>query len=117
MYTDAGRGAELTAQLLYGHPVRLQNLTRLKRDTFLALLDWLLVHTDLKDSREVSAAQKLVIFLYICSQGVKFRIAAETLQHSTRTIHRAFYQVLNALLWLHKEVVVLPPGRTPDEIE
>ena len=117
MYTDAQRGAELTAQLFYRHPTRIQNLTRLKRDTFFALLDWLLVHTDLKDSRDVSAAEKLIAFLHICSQGIKFRIAAETLQHSTRTIHRSFYQVLDALLWLHKEVVVLPSDRTPDEIE
>jgi hypothetical protein len=80
MYTDATRGGEFTTQLLHGHPGRIQNFTRLKRDTFLALLDWLLTHTDLGDSREATAAEKLIIFLFI---GAKFRIAAETLQHST----------------------------------
>jgi DDE superfamily endonuclease len=117
MYTDNTRGIVLTGQLLHGHPERIKNFTRLKRHTFFALLEWLLANTNLKDSREVSAAEKLIIFLHICSQGIKFRIAAESLQHSTRTIHRAFYQVLAGLLRLHKEIVVLPPSCTPDAIE
>jgi hypothetical protein len=38
-------------------------------------------------------------------------MAAETLQHSTRTIHLAFYEVLKA-----PYLVTLPPDQTPDEI-
>jgi DDE superfamily endonuclease len=117
MYTDAHRGAHLTNQLLTGHAQRIFNMTRLKREVFLELLEWLCQNSKLKDSRCVSAAEKLIIFLYICAHGVKFRIAAEEVQHSTRTIHLAFYDSLKALLFLHREVVTLPPNETPDEIE
>jgi DDE superfamily endonuclease len=117
MYTDAFRGAELTTQLLTGPPERIRDMTRLEREVFLELLRWLCENSKLKDSRQVSSAEKLIIFLYICAQGVKFRLAAETLQHSTRTIHLAFHEVLKALLFLHQEVVTLPPDRTPDEIK
>jgi hypothetical protein len=117
MYTDAFRGAELTNQLLTGHPERIRNMTRLTKEAFLELLRWLRENTRLRDSRQVSSAEKLLVFLHICAHGVKFRIAAETLQHSTRTIHLAFYEVLKALLLLHRDVVTLPPDQTPDEIE
>lgn len=117
MDKDALRGVELTESLLTGHPQRIQNLTRLKRETFKALLQWLLEHTDLKDSREVSAAEKLIIFLLISSHGANFRLASESLQRSTRTIHRAFNEVLNCLLHLHKKFVVLPSDGTRDDIE
>lgn len=101
MYTDAHRGAYLTNQLLTGHADRIFNMTRLKREVFLELLEWLCQNSNLKDSRCVSAAEKLFIFLYICAHGVKFRIAAEEVQHSTRTIHLAFHDSLKALLFLH----------------
>jgi hypothetical protein len=38
MYTDALRGSHLTNSLLTGHPLRIQNLTRVKRETFVVLL-------------------------------------------------------------------------------
>jgi hypothetical protein len=114
---DALRGVQLTESLLTGNPQRIQNLTRLKRETFKALLQWLIEHTGLKDSREVSAAEKLIIFLLISSHGANFRMASKTLQRSTRTIHRAFNEVLNCLLHLHKDFVVLPSDTTGDEIE
>jgi hypothetical protein len=75
-------------------------------------------NTDLHDSRDVSAAEKLLIFLFICSNGVKFRIVSETFQHSTRTVNRAFHQVLQGLLRLYELEVVLPAAdKTPDKIE
>jgi DDE superfamily endonuclease len=115
VYTDA---SELTTlQLLAGRPERIPDMTRLKSEVFLELLRWLSENSKLKDTRQVSSAEKLMIFLYICAHGVKFRVAAEALQHSTRTIHLAFYEVLNALLLLHQKVVTPPPDRTPDEIE
>lgn len=117
MYTDAFRGAELTDELLSGHPGRIFDMTRLRREVFLELLNWLCQNTELKDSRHVSAAEKLVTFLFICAHAIKFRIAAETFQHSIRTIHLSFHEVLKALVSLHQHVVKLPSDRTPDEIE
>lgn len=117
MYTDGFRGAVFTQQLLSGHPGRIRDMTRLKKEVFLELLNWLCEKANLKDSRNVSSAEKLILFLYICAHGVKFRVAAETMQHSTRTIHLAFHEVLHGLLLLHQEVVNLPPDKTPDRIE
>jgi DDE superfamily endonuclease len=116
MSTDALHGIQLTESLLLNeHPQRIQDLTRLKRETFIALLQWLTEKTNLKTSRNVSAAEKLLIFLFICSNGVTFRAVSETFQHSTRTVHRAFYEVLHCLLRLYKDVV-LSPDQTPDKI-
>ena len=118
MYTEVNRGAMLTEEFIStGHSTRIYNITRMKREAFLDMLDWLLLNTNLRSSRGVSAAEKVLIFLFISSHGIKFRVAAETFQHSTRTIHRAFYVVLDGLQLLHREFVVLPPDKTPDEIE
>jgi hypothetical protein len=69
MYTDANRGAILTEEYIStGHSTRIYNITRMKRDAFLDLLDWLLINTNLRSSRGgVSAAEKLLIFLFITS--------------------------------------------------
>src|ERR1700727_3018793 len=56
MYTEALRGRRLTRSLLNGHPTRIKNFTRVKQETFKALL---------QDSRDVSAAEKLLMFLFI----------------------------------------------------
>jgi hypothetical protein len=87
----------------------------MKRGPLLELLNWLLRNTDLQGSRDVLVAEKLLIFLFICSHAIKFRVVAETFQHSARTIHRAFYEVHGLLL--HQEIIALPPDKTPDEIE
>jgi Transposase DDE domain. len=125
MYPHAGRGQALVEDLRGGHHARILNLTRLSKDAFEELLAWLLLNTDLRDSPPwqqlmqggLTASEKLYIFLYICGTGASFRNTAEWTQHSTRTISRAFYEVLNALLRLHKSIVQLPPEETPDEIE
>jgi hypothetical protein len=116
VYTDAYRGENLTEQLRSGAERRLINTTRLNPDQFEALLEWLLANTKFKDSKHVSAAEKLVIFLYICSHDISFRGMQELVHHSTSTIHMAFTETLDALCILHKEFVKLPSGETPEII-
>jgi len=41
MMTDAMRGTELMKQLREGHPERIYNLTRLRKETFEGLLAWI----------------------------------------------------------------------------
>ena len=124
MYLHAGRGQALVEDLRDGHHARILNLTRLSKDAFKELLAWLLLNTDLRDSPPwqqliggLTASEKLLIFLYICGTGASFQNTVEWTQHSMRTISRVFYEVLNALLRLHKSVVQLPSEETPDEIE
>ena len=83
-------GEEWTQHLLQqGHSARLQDVLRMPLDTFEGLCAWLQEHGGLRDSRWVSAKQKLVIFLWIVAQGVSQRTAGEIFQHSTGTISRS----------------------------
>jgi hypothetical protein len=113
VYTDAFRGNHLTSELRGGAERRLINTTRLNPDQFEALLAWLLSHTKLGDSKHVSAAEKLIIFLYVCSHDVSFRGVQELVHHSTSTIHIAFTETLDALCILHRHFVKPPSNETP----
>jgi hypothetical protein len=95
MYTDAERGARFTSQLLDSDIScqRIKNMTRMELTTFKALVNWMKSNTELKDSNparwnSISAEQKMLIFLYITTQGVSHRNAAEMFNHSTDTISR-----------------------------
>src|SRR6266571_3100939 len=68
-HTDIWRGTRWTSQLLYGHEQRLVNLTRMRPEVFRKLLDWLQLYGDLKDTKLLSAAEKLLIFLIIFSNN------------------------------------------------
>lgn len=65
--------------------------TRLRREVWDSLLDYLVGKGWLRDSRGRSscqAAEKLLIFLYICGQGASFRNARGRSGHSLETISR-----------------------------
>jgi len=75
------------AQLLYGHEARLLSVTRMRLDVFNKLLNWLQEHGGLKDTKLLSAAEKLVIFLMIFSNNASYKLLSEVTQHSSATIH------------------------------
>jgi hypothetical protein len=81
------RGTTWTTSLMNGHPARLKNLTRMSLEVFEALLNWLVANTSLKDSKLLSASEKLLIFMLICCQNQSWRNTAEDVQHPTSTIH------------------------------
>ncbi|OJD22753.1 hypothetical protein ACJ73_05896 [Blastomyces percursus] len=100
MYTGPFRGMNLTIDLLDmdAHEQRLKNMTRMKPGTFLDLIDWLRNYTNIKESKDLLAIhieQKLLIFLYITTQGVAYRNTAEMFHHSTDTISKIFHEVLS----------------------
>jgi len=52
----------------------------MKREAFhqlLLMIDWLLQNTNLKSPRGVSAAEKLLIFLFIISHGIQCMLEME----------------------------------------
>ncbi|OJD22683.1 hypothetical protein ACJ73_05972 [Blastomyces percursus] len=113
MYTSPFRGINLTADLLEpdSHEQRLENMKRMRPDTFLDLVDWLRNYTMIKESTDPHAIhieQKLLIFLYITTQGVTYGNTAEMFHHSTDTISKTFHEVLKALCELYGRVVHLP---------
>lgn len=80
LYISAYRGEKLTAKLRRPRSdERLFNFTRLRRHTFKHLLEWLETEADLplQGGRFVSAALKLIIFLYICAHNVRFWVVQE----------------------------------------
>ncbi|OJD21052.1 hypothetical protein ACJ73_07609 [Blastomyces percursus] len=113
MYTSPFRGMNLTADLLDpdSHEQRLRNMTRMRPDTFMDLIDWLRDYTTITeptDPHAIHIEQKLLIFLYITTQGVAYRSTAEMFHHSTDTISKTFHEVLKALCELYDRVVHLP---------
>ena len=74
--------------MLYGHEQRLINVTRMRPEVFRNLLDWLQLYGDLKDTKLLSAAEKLIIFLMIFSNNSSYRLLSEVTQHSSATIHQ-----------------------------
>jgi hypothetical protein len=88
MRTDQFRGSRWTQQLIDGHPGRLYDITRLSVSGFKDLIDWMLEATNLDNSDNVLVEEKVLIFLFISTQGASYRLAAECFQHSTDTIHQ-----------------------------
>ena len=63
--------------MLYGHPQRLYNLTRIRPEVFRKLLEWLQINGDLKDTKLLLAAEKLIIFLIIFSNNSLYRLLSK----------------------------------------
>lgn len=69
-----------------GHVSRIHENLRMDRDTFLKLSKWLQDRRGLRNSRRISARQKLAIFLMITGQGMSQSGAVEHFQHSLQII-------------------------------
>ena len=69
---------------------RIYDMTRLRKEQFLELLDWL-QDRGLRNSNRCTAPEKLVIFLSIIGHGFAFRVLRELSNHSLQTINRAFH--------------------------
>ncbi|KAG5299302.1 hypothetical protein I7I50_07364 [Histoplasma capsulatum G186AR] len=113
MYSDPFRGFQFTTQLLdpTSHPLRIKNMTRMSASTFIALVDWLRSNTDIRESEAIHAIkieQKVLIFLYITTQGVSYRNTAEMFHHSLDTIFKVFHEVLELLCILYEHYVKMP---------
>jgi hypothetical protein len=116
VYIDRNRGEKLANELSTTVSTRIFNATRLNHAQFTALLEWLHTNTSFADSKHVSAAEKLIIFLYICAHNTSFRGVQELVHHSISTIHLVFQETLDALCVLHQQFVRPPSGETPEII-
>lgn len=68
----------------------------------------------LSDGRYVSAKEQVGMFLSIIAHNKKNRIIHFDFIRSRETISKYFHEVLNAILRLHKELLVRPKPITPD---
>jgi len=58
----------------------------MRPEVFLKLLKWLQINGGLHDTRLLSAAEKLLIFLLVFSSNQLYRVVCELTQHSLTTI-------------------------------
>jgi hypothetical protein len=79
-----------------GHWERIFDVTRLYQDQFKSLLRWL-EGEGLTVSHNVTADEKLGIFMAIIAKNEDYRMLRELFQRSLRTIQRAFHEVLHLI--------------------
>ncbi|KAH7847461.1 hypothetical protein Vadar_026337 [Vaccinium darrowii] len=111
-------GQQWTKFLMTEHPQTIKDLLRVDQHTFRTLVDLLVAKGQLKwDHMRLSVEESLAIFLYICGQSERHRVAAHWFQHSTDTISRHF-KVMRRALCSVAPFVIRPPNLevTPPEI-
>ncbi|MEA2203173.1 MAG: hypothetical protein QOI89_3958 [Solirubrobacteraceae bacterium] len=69
-----------------GNSTRIHNQLRMQLETFFQLRDWLVTNTKLRSSRGTSVEVKLVIFIYITSNGASNRVAQERFNRGARSV-------------------------------
>ena len=91
--------------ILDGSPVQFQQLFRLEKPVFLALVSWLKRHTGLRDGRYLSANLKVMIVLWIFAHNEDQRSASHRFQVSQSTVSRVVKRLLPRLVYLHTQFV------------
>ncbi|KAH7849626.1 hypothetical protein Vadar_020591 [Vaccinium darrowii] len=100
------------------YPQTIKDLLCVDQHTFRSLVDLLLEKGQLKwDHMRLSVEESLAIFLYVCGQSERHRVAAHWFQHSTNTINRHFKLMRRAFCNV-APFVIRPPDLdvTPPEI-
>ncbi|XP_058216881.1 uncharacterized protein LOC131327764 [Rhododendron vialii] len=94
-------------RLVRGNDVDCHEQLRVNRHTFLRLC-CLVRGVGLRDSRNVCLEERVAIFLFILSHHTKQRRTKFDFYRSTETISRHFNAVLQAVLRLHRMLLVTP---------
>ncbi|KAJ9543758.1 hypothetical protein OSB04_023465 [Centaurea solstitialis] len=98
-------GHTYTQELLRGSSTQCQELMRLSRDAYVLLCNHFKENNWLQSSNHISAEEKMAMFLTIIGHNERFRMVKRRFQHSTRTIHLCFHEVLNGMMEFAREVV------------
>ncbi|KAL8485040.1 hypothetical protein ACS0TY_027371 [Phlomoides rotata] len=91
-----------------------KNVLRMDRLAFLRFCNVLVSDGGLKNSKHVSAKEKVAIFLFILAHHSKNRIAKFQFKRSGQTISKYFHGVLHCVLKLHSAFLV-EPQPVPDD--
>ena len=103
--TSALSGHAYTQELLHGNNTQCQELMRLSRDAYVLLCNHFKQKNWLRDSKDISVEEKMAIFLTTVGHNERFRMIKRRFQHSSRTIHDCFHEVLQGMMEFAKEVV------------
>ncbi|MQL88228.1 hypothetical protein Taro_020791 [Colocasia esculenta] len=113
MHTSSHSGHIWIHEVLQGHERRCYNVFRLHPTTFMKLRDELMERDLIRDSRYVTATEKLTIFMYAMGHGVASGAICEHFQHSSETISKHVRKVTKALASLCFNYIKLPSLTDP----
>nr|GMN32328.1 hypothetical protein TIFTF001_050794 [Ficus carica]GMN32350.1 hypothetical protein TIFTF001_050796 [Ficus carica] len=105
MHNSTLTGSQWVAEILNGHEEIIQDLIRMKSDTFRALSDLLGSRELFRPTRYMNFHEQLFIFLSICAQGATNRHISYLFQHSRETTSHCFFKVLTAICALKDEFI------------
>lgn len=91
-------GHAYTQQLLGGSNALCHELMHVSRDTYVLLCHHFKQKNWLQASRHISVEEKMAMFLTIIGQNECFTMVKQRFQHSTRTIHTCFREVLQGMI-------------------
>ncbi|MQL86485.1 hypothetical protein Taro_019012, partial [Colocasia esculenta] len=100
-------------EVLQGHKRRCYNVFRLHPTTFMKLRDELMERDLIRDSRYVTATEKLAIFMYAMGHGVASRAMCEHFQHASETISKHVREVTKVLASLRFNYIKVPSLTDP----
>ncbi|XP_058086495.1 protein ALP1-like [Magnolia sinica] len=90
---------------------------RMNRDSFFELCTLIREKTRLRDTRDVSLEEQVVIFLHTLGHNVRNRVLGHRFIRSEETVSRHFHRVLTAIVSLYPDLVKSAGTETPLEIQ
>lgn len=81
-------GHEYLQELLSSSPLRVYEVLRIEKESFLELCDWLETNTDLRPTWRVSVQEQVAMFLWTLNYSASNRQVKERFQHSQETVSR-----------------------------
>lgn len=87
-HTSILTGRVWMRELLKGHPASFYDAMGMTKETFRQLLQELGEQCSLRDSRYISAVEKLGMFLYAAVNGATYRQTKQRFQRSSSTVSR-----------------------------
>ncbi|XP_039118658.1 uncharacterized protein LOC120254661 [Dioscorea cayenensis subsp. rotundata] len=103
--TSSLTGHMWVTEILNGSANRFFELFRMQKSVFRCLVNELTQKYGLQHTRNVTAEEAVLIFLYTIGQGVTCRNVEERFQHSGETVHRQFHRVLKAVHKLGNDII------------
>ncbi|KAF0729570.1 hypothetical protein Ae201684P_001084 [Aphanomyces euteiches] len=90
-------GSAWVQELLSGNDDRFEEVARMPKDVFMALVQELLEQGQLKPTKQVSANEQVAMYLYFAGHHASSANLQERFQHSGETITRHVHRVQNAI--------------------
>lgn len=99
-------GHEFTQELLHGSSLQCNELVRLSREAYVLLCNHFKQKNWLQNSRSITSKEKFAMFFTVIGHNERFRMVKRRFQHSTKTNHRCFHEVRNAMMNFAREIIV-----------